>query len=84
MRRPNPFVPVLLLSLYPTLLASRSLPASDQNTQTEVLTSQARDLIKEGNLPAAEVELRKAADLVPNDPGVLGDLGNCPGDGEKV
>ena len=74
-RRLLAFLPVLPLSLCLLLVVSRNLPASDQNTQAEAHAKQAADLIEAGNLPAAELELRKASDLAPNNSGILGNLG---------
>src|SRR5271167_3847948 len=75
MRRFIPFVPVFLLSLCPTLLVSNSLSASEQNAPAEAVASQGTELIKEGDLPAAEIELRKAEELAPQDTAILGNLG---------
>jgi tetratricopeptide (TPR) repeat protein len=71
-RRIHPFVPVFLLSLCP--LSPVGL-ASPQNSQSEAHVNQATELINAGNLPAAELELRTASELAPNDASILGNLG---------
>ena len=65
---------MLLLAACASAPVAETLPPPGQNARTEADADQAAELVKEGNLPAAEQLLRKAADLAPRDPAVLGNL----------
>jgi tetratricopeptide (TPR) repeat protein len=71
----NRLLAVFFFGTYFLTVAANASPAADQDTQSETHADQAGAFVKAGNLPAAELELRKALESSPRDPEILGNLG---------
>src|SRR5438309_6731728 len=67
-------VAILTATLLP-LFVSNDVHGSDQRTDAEIHADKGLRLAQAGNLPEAEIELRRAVQLAPDDASFLSNLG---------